>query len=157
MNFEKWQHRDYGDFGRTKFVYTSNLYINKNKDIIAIDDESASRYVYDYLSTEMFRNLVDREKFRDEYECLINHKPFRMLIEDFRWFDNKYNKKGFWDRIQGKEEPSINGYGNELYLLMRNPFKNIDIETYIIKGCDRFITMPGVNRYGNANIKWIEG
>lgn len=157
QNFEHWQNRDYGDYGNTKFIYSSNLYINKNNDIIAIGDESASRYVYDYLSTEMFRNLVDREKFREEYETLIECSPFKDLVSSYKWYDNLYIKKGFWDYLLPKSEFSIEGYGSNVYLLIRNPLKNIDPETYIISGCNRRLTMPGSNECGLANIKLLEG
>lgn len=157
QDFEHWQYRDYGDYGRTKFVYTSNLYINKNNDIISIGEESARRYVHDYLSTEMFRNLVDNEKFREEYEALIGYDPFSDLVDNYLWYHNLYTRKGFWDYLHPKSKLSIDGYGNELYLLIRNPLKIIDLDTYVLKDSNRLLVIKGLNESGTANTKWLKG
>lgn len=157
LDFEHWQNRNYGDFGSTKFIYSSNLYINDNNDILALNEESATRYVYNYLSTEMFRNLVDREKFREEFESLVSNDPFEMLAKDFRWYHNTLSRKGFWDYIHPKTNLSIDGYGGDMYLLIRNPLKEVEVDTYVIEGCDRIIILPGLNDHGFPNMKKLEG
>lgn len=157
QDFEHWQYRDYGDYGRTKFVYTSNLYINKNNDIISIGEESARRYVHDYLSTEMFRNLVDNEKFKEEYKTLIGYDPFSDLVDNYLWYHNLYTRKGFWDYLHPKSKLSIDGYGSELYLLIRNPLKVVDLDTYVLKDSNRLLVIKGLNESGTANTKWLKG